>query len=97
MSIADLVNGMDKSLLPESVETKLDNLLNSLPYTAVHDLKFVCRDKKVFSVRDLPIITQDILEGAFRNEANRIAKLSYQINANGIKHQELNFFIKRLK
>ena len=95
-SIADLLGRLDKDKISETVMNNINRIINRLPYTAVHDLKFVCREIRVFNTKNLPLITKKTLESVFENEASRVTRLSYQVNANGIKYQKLEQFLNSL-
>lgn len=95
-SIADLLRKIDKTLLLPIVKNDLEKLLNTLPYSAVNDITFVCREIRVFSTGDLPLISKSLLENIYGSEATRIGKLSYQINASGVSYKEIEQLIKKI-
>lgn len=89
-SIADLLRKIDKSKINPSVLKDLENLVNSLPYSVVHDMNFVCRDAFVFKKDDLPIITSESLYKLFDKNSSRLSRISYQISASGVPRESID-------
>lgn len=92
-SLYSLLNTIDRSKLSISVARKLDGYLNSLPYSILNELTFICRDIRVFCTNDLPIINRKILLDSFGDNASRINDLNYQIDCSGVEFKDLNHVI----
>lgn len=95
-SINTLLNKIDRQLLQPSVKKSLKNLLESMPYTLINDITFICRDVRVFHVKDLPIITSATLKNSFGDNASRIGELTYQIDASGLSSEKLNLLLDKI-
>jgi hypothetical protein len=95
-SLSKLLAKIDRSRLLPSVDKKLDMMVNSLPYSVLNDLTFVCREIKVFQIKDLPIITSRVLNGVFGPKASMIKELTYQIDASGTPHTSLHYVLEKI-
>lgn len=95
-SIASLLSKIDRELLLPPVKSNLENLINSMPYTLMNDMTFICREIRVFRVKDLPVITGATLKNSFGDNASRIGELTYQIDASGIPSEELQFILDKI-
>lgn len=95
-SLSSLLGKIDRGRLLPSVEKKLDVMVNSLPYSVMNEITFICRDIKVFQIGDLPIITPHILKKNFGPKSSMIKELTYQIDASGTPHSDLQYVLGKI-